>query len=606
MDEEDYVYVVLKNVVQTPPDGASVEPTAAKFSVDGTEGKLLSNVLLSDVVKLKNALSNKLGLDVTSTTSGDIHTFTSVDKFTLKISPQGGNRLDAELNIDESIDLGETLQIIDEAIDEVLLFTIRGTRDYKLLSANIPTNVDIFRNLALRLTDILAPMYRFDTSSSKPMIMASKHGNQIFIATRPGPYDTYRPNGITPAYTNGFVSFNIYATNTNGRLASDEELIAIAKDVANGIKKVIADGPKSVTTPPTSVTLAKPSKQEVNPPTVILGHAGDVCLDNGKLEELIVPPNCVYVTFTVCGLVSMQYADIFMKFFHPENKVYLDDPIKYENELEKIFGQSIHVHKPGSTYINSTYYPTGYHTEHRETEDLYQMSGVIPIDGKSQFIEAFSIPHSDTKARAQTIHKLFKYSIFPTEEYVKNKYRDATRKVNYSDSKKVLTEVHKDMIITQKELFELRPGVYYNPLCRVVKKACINEPVLRRAKSVASMENMNRVVSYGTYAKNAIGTCLYVNDCDAIDRLIEMLPQLTPSQISEIDSVAIQGYYLKYRDSFHSSLNAKTNIHVNKLLDGIKRLNQPPGGKRRKTRRGKKLKRKRKTLKRGDVVRLRG
>jgi hypothetical protein len=282
-----------------------------------------------------------------------------------------------------------------------------------------------------------------------------------------------------------------------------------------------------------------------------------------------------------------------MKFFDPENKVYLDDPIKYENELEKIFGQSIHVHKPGSTYINSTYYPTGYHTQYHETEDLYLMSGVIPIDGKSQFIKGFTIPHSDTKAIAQTIHKLFKYSIFPTEEYVKNKYIGITRNVNYYDSKWVLTEVHKDMIITQKELFELRPGVYYNPLCRVVKKACINESVLRRAKSVASMENMNRVVSYGTYAKNAIGTCLYANDCDAIDRLIEMLPQLTPSQISEIDSVAIQGYL---KQNFHSSLNAKTNIHVNKLLDGIKRLNQPPGGKRRKTRRGKTLKRK--TLKR--------
>jgi hypothetical protein len=245
MDEEDYVYVVLKNVV-IPPNAGTVEPTAAKFSVDDTGGKLLSNI-----VKLKNALSNKLGLDVTSTTSGDIHTFTSVDKFTLKISPQGGNRLDAELNIDESRDLGETLQIIDEAIDEVLLFTINGTRDYKLLSAKIPTNVNIFRNLALRLTDILAPMYRFDTMTSKPLILSNKNGNQIYIVTPPGPYDhPYVSNGVTPSYYNGFVSFNIYATNTNGRLASDEELIAIAKDVANAIKKVIADGPSYVPPPP--------------------------------------------------------------------------------------------------------------------------------------------------------------------------------------------------------------------------------------------------------------------------------------------------------------------------------------------------------------------
>jgi hypothetical protein len=121
------------------------------------------------------------------------------------------------------------------------LFTISGTRDYKLLSAKIPTNVDIFRNLALRLTDILKPVYRFDSSSNKPLIMSNKNGNQIFIAIPMGPYDTYRPNGITPAYTNGFVSFNIYATNTNGRLASDEELIEIATDVANAINKVIAE-----------------------------------------------------------------------------------------------------------------------------------------------------------------------------------------------------------------------------------------------------------------------------------------------------------------------------------------------------------------------------
>jgi hypothetical protein len=130
------------------------------------------------------------------------------------------------------------------------LFTISGTSDYKLLSAKIPTNVDIFRNLALRLTDILKPVYRFDISSNKPLIMSAKYGNQIFIATRPGPYDSYTSMGMAPAYTNGFVSFNIYATNTNGRLASDEELIAIAKDVANAIKKVIADGPSYVPPPP--------------------------------------------------------------------------------------------------------------------------------------------------------------------------------------------------------------------------------------------------------------------------------------------------------------------------------------------------------------------
>ena len=313
-------------------------------------------------------------------------------------------------------------------------------------------------------------------------------------------------------------------------------------------------------TPKSNPRFLKPTKEAVNPPTVILGHGNDVCYSNGKLEELTVPPNCIYISFTLCGLVNYLAEDIIKKFFEPKYKKYLNDPIKYEKILQRIF-KAIHIHKPGSTYVNTRYEVSSYHEKYNQ----YAMSGVIPLDGNTKFIPRLS-KEKFTESSQDDISNLFEHSIFPTKKDIEKTYDDIKKT---SSKDEILKKLHlKIPTISQKELFELRPGIYYNPLCRVVHPLC-NYDIKRRRES--SLANAKRVINevdidnYSEYVKKILDKCDRTKNCDEIEELMKEIPQLTPFGL-----FAVKETFLRYISGYKENKIVDGSIMF-KLLEHIKK-----------------------------------
>ena len=456
----------------------------------------------------------------------------------------------------------------------------------KFLHADIPMDKYMFgsreevHRVARLLTDILRPLgynefHPPGDPSYDPHMVSSKKGKynlvRIFV-----PYSESKRA----------LKFHIIM----GYDVADEELIQIAKEVANALLQVPSKPTviKEVVNPAASViaptvppkTYLKPSKQELNHPTVILGHGADKCNADGKLEELIVPPNCVYVTFGLCGLTTFYDKKKYMKFFDPNNKKYLDDPITYEKELKQIFNDDgIHVHKPGTTYINAKYTPSSF----LHGTGQQNMSGVVPIDGISVHVtletgtlppgwtakmgtngipfyvhtdgrpSQWDMPLPDHLTRNDAV-KLFKYSIYPTEDDVKEEYdAHAQNKLKQPFFKFLDSRIPP---ITQQELFELRPGVYYNSLCRVVDKQCKYHQKLRRAQSLADMKtdmktmlNENDIKTFDDRISLLLNACTEV-DCDEIDDITKELPLLSPMGLLAIE--------------IHAKLKLTRNKNINK------------------------------------------
>ena len=295
-----------------------------------------------------------------------------------------------------------------------------------------------------------------------------------------------------------------------------------------------------------------------NPPKVVLGHSYDVCIGD-KLQELIVPPNCFYITFTQCGLVGYVQDSQTKKFFDPANKEFLEHPDIYEDELKKIFGKHIHIHKPGDTYVNTKYYPLSFFPSVKR----FSLSGVVPIDGTSKFIE--SVNYNSTTPN-EDIENLFKYSIFPLK-------KDIAVEMDKQEKKGLPKEYIYDSLndsvpkISQKKLFDDSPGVYYNPLCRVSNNRCSKNITRRRrnslahAKRIISEVDMESYIEYyDDYIKKIVYNCKTKNECSALEELDLQLSNTTPIGLHLInDLLSIS----KYDDI---PLISKMKIHIEEIM----------------------------------------
>jgi hypothetical protein len=228
-------------------------------------------------------------------------------------------------------------------------------------------------------------------------------------------------------------------------------------------------------------------------PLLICGHGADECYDDGSLQVFDVPKGCVYVTFTTCSITNTA-SIIYRKIFSDINNIkYLNDPIKYQNELEELFGQNIHIHHPDAedpvsrTYVNSAYGLVGNGADNKE-KCWIQLSGINPLNENTYKILkplllkkpnlTFDHDCDDDVSRIQGFVQLtnfYKASVYPTVNQLTNHIR------NLRETKRIVTtqDVFDTLpVVTQKELFDIMPGIYYNPLCRVV--ACDSNNITTR------------------------------------------------------------------------------------------------------------------------------
>lgn len=210
------------------------------------------------------------------------------------------------------------------------------------------------------------------------------------------------------------------------------------------------------------------------------GHGCD------ELDEKLVPPGCVYVTFKECGLFAMAENDpknptyIFFKMFS-ENNALLKDPVANYEKLKEIFGRTLHIHYPEAPHEeNRTYTDVEYTTfmNWNSSDDfpypracrsgLFKLGtnlffndgsffkffknklygdDTIEVINKEELEVVFA--DSDPELYTDTMNELFDEKTASTLQLY------STVSNMFGSSK-----------VSQSNLFEARPGIYYNFVCR--------------------------------------------------------------------------------------------------------------------------------------------
>jgi hypothetical protein len=210
------------------------------------------------------------------------------------------------------------------------------------------------------------------------------------------------------------------------------------------------------------------------------GHGCD------ELDEKLVPEGCVYVTFKECGLFAMAENDpknptyIFFKMFS-ENNPLLKDPVNNYAKLKEIFGRTLHIHYPEAEHEeNRTYTDVEYTTfmNWNSSADFphpracrsglfklgtnlffedgsffklfkqkFRSNDTIELISKDEMETVFT--DSDPELYTDTLNQLFDVSAGSTLQLY------STVSNTFGSSK-----------VSQSNLFEARPGIYYNFVCR--------------------------------------------------------------------------------------------------------------------------------------------
>ena len=285
-----------------------------------------------------------------------------------------------------------------------------------------------------------------------------------------------------------------------------------------------------------------PEKKSDNPPTLICGHGGELCNDDGSLQVLDIPENCMFITFADCGLsygAKVVY-DAIVK--NQKNLYYFEDPIRYKNELEDIFKRKIHIHHPNAenevsrTYVNTQYSLIG---EHIYDDDyVMSLSGLVPL--KKEYTK-YIYQTESRKFKFKDLKELGSFymaSIYPTKKQIAPFFGKQLANNLPELAKKI-------PVVTQQFLFEKRPGIYFNPLCRV--NSCDIKSVVNRQyrSSRAIGKNIDKDLNY---VVNMIDDCGEFSDCKLFNEKSEIvLEKLDISELEFVkDRILKRAQYFKY------------------------------------------------------------
>jgi len=189
------------------------------------------------------------------------------------------------------------------------------------------------------------------------------------------------------------------------------------------------------------------------PPIFFFGGHG---CDTGV--EKIVPENCLYITFALCG--NMQKISSIAPLFSMRTEL-LEDPIKYKREIEKHLKLPIQIYKPGDTYSDVVLIPP---FDSKESKKVFS-SGLQSVYLK----ERFTFLMEDDP----NLKQLFQYSLYPEME-------DVPDIESIKEIKK-----WKALRVLQSSLFDTFEGIYYNFSCRTpCNEESKSRVTLRRKKSM--------------------------------------------------------------------------------------------------------------------------
>ena len=182
---------------------------------------------------------------------------------------------------------------------------------------------------------------------------------------------------------------------------------------------------------------------------IILGHGSETF----GLERP-VPTGCVLVLTEECGMLGTLPWQFYEVLSNPAHKHLFDDPVTYKKEVETLLGKPIRVLAEGQPYPKAEYTLVSYN----ESDDYMTLepSGVYKLP-TPKFLY-----HPEKRGRLR--HVVYKGEL-------ERAYDGAVFPAGLNCKRKTIYELRdlSDVKITQEQLFEARPGIYYNLLCRTVK-----------------------------------------------------------------------------------------------------------------------------------------
>ena len=312
-----------------------------------------------------------------------------------------------------------------------------------------------------------------------------------------------------------------------------------------------------------------PVNKSDNPPTLICGHGGELCNDDGSLQVLDIPENCMFITFADCGLSygAKPVYDVIVK--NERNLHYFEDPIRYKDELEDILKRKIHIHHPNAenevsrTYVNTQYRLIG--DIIRDDHCQMQLSGLVPLkkENLKNIYETESNRFDCTSLKAWGLY--YSASIYPTKKQVAPFFGKQL-------ASSLSELVDKIPVVTQQFLFKNRPGIYFNPLCRL-NNCDVKHVVNRQYKSSRAINrNLNTDLEY---IKNIINNCISYDDCPLLNEKKHLLDNLNKSELYKIkDDLEARAKYFKLteKENYIRVLN-----DINELIEDISTINNHNG-----------------------------
>ena len=232
-------------------------------------------------------------------------------------------------------------------------------------------------------------------------------------------------------------------------------------------------------------------------------------------QLLDVPDNCIYVTLGLCGDVTYGSTK-FEELFSSGNEL-LHDPIKNLHKLQELLGNTLHIHYKDAPsehmrkYLNCIYQPLL--ISEKNVHCKIGQSGLHRIGSK---IEGFKRKINTSNITRENIEYMYSKSILPSVNQIEYEYD----KINH-DYDTIVNHFRK-FDISQSQLFDMFPGIYYNTSCRVdcdnLSEFTLNPTkssihALRRSHSESgNSEELLNITSFFYYIKNG-----------NIDKIIELI-----------------------------------------------------------------------------------
>lgn len=204
--------------------------------------------------------------------------------------------------------------------------------------------------------------------------------------------------------------------------------------------------------------------------------------DNGTDRRFIVPKGCTIVVREHTGNIAHRYTEDINKLCGFDTNT-LTDPMKNSVALNAAYG-SVAIYPAGSKCPNFNYYTLGcYRHKDRPWDGCPKFrSGVIDVRKAKHFNECLSERgefNPNQLNLEEYLAENYKYSEWPTSAEASAIISNLRSLFNHETDNEFMNKLLSLFTITQKDLCNLLPGVYYNFVCRTFNKS---ESLIREAK----------------------------------------------------------------------------------------------------------------------------